>query len=329
MSRTIASKSFFQEYHGHRVEHLKLLFSQGCGGRRCIWLAGDSSLDNKHWFKEVGPATNGYEKVLVPPETRQDVCYHFNHILKEKHNGSYVCVNAAVEESTIGVRMPPSPSISHTFSQSSVPPPPQRFGGEQVTAESDYLLPQDVFIRDNIRSDDILVVSVGGNDIALRPTASTIFNILLMQYLNSISSISSGPSRCFGMPHFVTLFRDNMKNYLERLVSKTKPKMIVVSCIYYPDEAQTGSWSDATLTYLGYNTNPAKLQASIKAIFEYAISDISIDGVKVVPFAMFKVMDGKNSSDYVARVEPSASGGRKLAEEYLKVIFESLPGEQQ
>jgi lysophospholipase L1-like esterase len=35
------------------------------------------------------------------------------------------------------------------------------------------LLPQDAFLRDHISSDDVLVVSVGGNDVALAPTVCT------------------------------------------------------------------------------------------------------------------------------------------------------------
>ena len=35
---------------------------------------------------------------------------------------------------------------------------------------------------------------------------------------------------------------------------------------------------------------------------------------------LFNVLDGKCSDDYVARVEPSASGGKKMAEYLLDVI---------
>ena len=40
------------------------------------------------------------------------------------------------------------------------------------------LRPQDRFLRDNVRSNDILIVSVGGNDVALCPTPCTIVSIL-------------------------------------------------------------------------------------------------------------------------------------------------------
>ena len=38
---------------------------------------------------------------------------------------------------------------------------------------------------------------------------------------------------------------------------------------------------------------------------------------------LFNVLDGKNSNDYIARVEPSATGGRKMAEFLLDIIHRS------
>ena len=77
----VRSSEFYQEYHGHRLEHLvaahaRLRQIAGCG--EFIYLAGDSSLDNKHWFFAghrakadqmeaplfTAPALNGYEMVF-------------------------------------------------------------------------------------------------------------------------------------------------------------------------------------------------------------------------------------------------------------------------
>lgn len=49
-------------------------------------------------------------------------------------------------------------------------------------------------------------------------------------------------------------------------------------------------------------------------------SRIQIPGCEVIPVPLFHVLDGKNSSDYVARVEPSASGGKKIAHYLLDII---------
>ena len=51
----------------------------------------------------------------------------------------------------------------------------------------------------------------------------------------------------------------------------------------------------------------------------HATSQIQIDGTEVVPFPLFRVLDGKTSSDYCQRVEPSPQGGRKMAAALLDV----------
>ena len=50
-SSKINSGSYYEEYHGHRLDHLvrvrSKLLDQGCD--RFVYFCGDSSLDNKHW----------------------------------------------------------------------------------------------------------------------------------------------------------------------------------------------------------------------------------------------------------------------------------------
>ena len=89
---------------------------------------------------------------------------------------------------------------------------------------------------------------------------------------------------------------------------------------YYPDENLTGGWADDTLAYLGYNTNPEKLQIIIQQIYKYAIEQISISGVQIVACPMFEILDSKSTQDYVERVEPSNLGGRKIAKIFAEII---------
>jgi hypothetical protein len=49
-------------------------------------------------------------------------------------------------------------------------------------------------------------------------------------------------------------------------------------------------------------------------------SSIRIPGSQVIPVPLFTRLDGTRSEDYVARVEPSAIGGRKMAEFLLEII---------
>jgi len=52
-------------------------------------------------------------------------------------------------------------------------------------------------------------------------------------------------------------------------------------------------------------------------------SKIQIPGCEVIPIPLFHVLNGKDSEDYVARVEPSQVGGRKMAEYLLDVLERS------
>lgn len=149
LSPSVASSHFYGQFHGHPVEHLEVLHDALTrqGVQRRVWLAGDSSLDNKAWVRaDRVPAVHGYERVLVPPTSRPDVCHWLNCMLPD----DVAAINCAVEESTVGQRV--------------------SVGGK--------LLEQDEFLRAHIRADDTLIVSVGGNDFALRPTSWTIIHMM-------------------------------------------------------------------------------------------------------------------------------------------------------
>lgn len=282
---SISSRAYFREYHGHRLEHLDTVTNHliaRCNKRRIVWLAGDSSMDSKYWFEDSMPASSGYELLLTPPTAKQDLCAHLNALFAASGADHMACINAAVEESTLGQR-------------------------------SGSLLPHDQFIADHIRSNDVLMVSVGGNDIALRPSFGTVWNMLMMQMLNSTETIAQGPDSTWGMRHFIGLFGAQLQDYLRRVCAKTRPAKIIVCMIYFPDEKQSGGWADRVLGYLSYYSNPKKLQTAIEQIFIHAVSKITVPGVQVVPFPLYSVMNGSDSSLYVAGVEPSAKGNEAIA----------------
>ena len=366
----ISSRSFYNEYHGHKLSHLQTLYPplrSSSDNDALIWTAGDSSLDNKYWFNDRGPAQGVYQQLLDPPTSICDVTYWLNYLegRRQKEESSsasvgnnnnvdstrYAAINTAVEATTLN----------------------QRTRG---------LLPQDKFIRDNISSQDVLIVSIGGNDVALAPTPCTIASIagllccLPRSCLENGSTFATVPfddcccgcgsslASCFCafppcLGYVRHLFGTRVQNYIEALTSKVKPKKILVcvschmksnlsgvicpsiytlfnthfvhffcsvsSCfwlqmIYYPDEANVPSWANGALGALGYNTNPGKVQLLIRKMFEEATSRIEIPGSQVIPLPLFVPLDGTRSEDYVARVEPSATGGRKMAEYLLDII---------
>jgi hypothetical protein len=131
----LTAKKFYGEYHGHRVQDLEFVLDV-LGTRRerpVMYLVGDSSLDNKFWIPETADAPNGYADVLKTGNSFCDISYHLNARLEEE-GGHMVAINAAVEETRLEPRA------------------------------RGRLEPQDIFVRDNLRPDDVLVVNVGGND---------------------------------------------------------------------------------------------------------------------------------------------------------------------
>merc|ERR1712196_315394 len=134
-----------------------------------------------------------------------------------------------------------------------------------------------------------MVVSVGGNDVAMTPSIQTIINALGMMKFSSEADIAAG-STMF-MSHFINLFHDQLKQYVEKVVSWTKPKKILVCMLYFLDEAPADSWASFALNHLEYNTRPQKLQAAMRTIFAKATSRIQIEGTEVVPIPLFEVLD--------------------------------------
>mmetsp|Transcript_20633 Transcript_20633/g.39821 ORF Transcript_20633/g.39821 Transcript_20633/m.39821 type:complete len:338 (-) Transcript_20633:164-1177(-) len=320
MSDYVPTGAFYAEYHGHLISHLKVLREglKGNGAKSLIYLAGDSSLDNKHWLfpgpkqhadynddSFTGAAINGYEKILRPPRMVKDVAYWLNYeISKSEHKEKVACINCSIEESALG----------------------ERDGG--------VLLPQDKFILDNIAEDDILVISVGGNDIALKPTCCTIWNMAILIFCSCTCCIESacgctmpccGCGFPCGLGHFLHMFKVKVEDFVKRLTAKKKPKKVIVCMIYFLDEKPGESWVEQTLALLGYNNNPRKLQTLIRKVYALATKKIHVEGVEVEAYPLFKVLDGKNTDDYDNRCEPSVQGGAKMGSAFFRTIF----GEEQ
>lgn len=281
-------RGYYNEYHGHTIDHLKAVAEELPQGRGVIYLVGDSTLDNKYWLQGSTQACNGYERVLQPKTSVPDVAYWINRECEERGLGDiFCCINAAIEESTLGLR----------------------HGGK--------LLPQDVFVQQTICEKDIVVVSMGGNDIALRPTLMTIISMIaLIACPRWLIELGIAP----GLGHFVSLFRDATTAYLNKVCQVRKPRAIVPCMLYYLDERAGGSWADGTLEKLGYNKDPAKLQLIMREVYRQGVQKIKVDGVPVVPVPLYEALDGKDTNDYVQRVEPSSQGGEKIA----KLVFDRL-----
>ena len=320
----INTATFYSEYSGHDTDFLKLLHDElrrsPAGTRAAIFLAGDSSLDNKYWFNDRADALNGYERVLNPPYMKQDVAYWLNAELVRRGLGNELfCLNAAVEASSLN---------SRSFCS---------------------LLPQDRLIRDNITSRDYVIISVGGNDLALTPVLATVANLVPLLCCTPQWCIDNAACACppnlhvdlgccgcglpgclvspFGCPpglaYFVDLFGNRVRDYVLRMLGGARPKQVVVCAIYYLDVHGRGSWADCFLQAMCYDCAPSRLQSAIRQVFELATRRIRIPGVDVHAFPLFEVLDGSDTRDYAQRVEPSPRGGAKMAAGLCDALFGS------
>lgn len=138
--------------------------------------------------------------------------------------------------------------------------------------------------------------------------------------MNSLQNLQDNPRSCWGMSYFEGMFHGDLITYINALTAKTVPAAVVPSMIYFPDERASGSWADRALGLLGYDNDPQVLQIAIRQLFNYLSEHARIEGVRIVPMALFETLDGKTTDDYVARVEPSISGGRKMAGAYLDLL---------
>eukprot|EP00656_Telonema_subtile_P037736 TRINITY_DN4209_c0_g1_i13.p1 TRINITY_DN4209_c0_g1~~TRINITY_DN4209_c0_g1_i13.p1 ORF type:complete len:100 (-),score=24.22 TRINITY_DN4209_c0_g1_i13:56-355(-) len=89
---------------------------------------------------------------------------------------------------------------------------------------------------------------------------------------------------------------------------------------YYPDQTASGSWADNVLAMLGYDQAPQLLQNLIQAVYELGTQKIQFDGCRLVLLPWFHCLDGSCTEDYCARVEPSSSGGQKMAKALVHVL---------
>jgi hypothetical protein len=289
---------FYFEWKGHPTEDLAKLRNitlTELPDKPIVYLAGDSSLDNKHWVDKASPILPTqlpciYDKAFKQPcVPKPDVAFWLNALLE----GRATCINAAVEESMLRDR-------------------------------NEALLPHDEFIRDSIRPNDVLIVSVGANDIALKPNPSTIRHMLQLAWLTSRKSLENGTASA--LQYFKHMFGAQIQDYIVRLTATTKPRAVIVCMIYFPLESGLGqtSWADAQLRALGYNSYPGQLQAAIRAIYETATKQIHVEGTEVVPCALHEVLDGKMADDYTARVEPNEAGGKKMAVRFIEFLDDIL-----
>jgi len=297
----VPALAFYRTYHGHSVEHLRLLHAHLPQPHR-VWLVGDSSLDNKFWLLDTAaplPAENGLAALLAPPLSYPDIAHHLNALLARARL-PFAALNAAVEESALC----------------------ERARGR--------MLPQDALVAEAARPGDVVVACCGGNDVVLKPSLALVAALAALLACASQAALAAGTAT--GLAHFVDLFCAQYGAFLRRVCARA-PSLCVVCMVYYPLEAVPGSgasWADASLALLGYSRAPEALQRVMRAVFEHAVRRIALPpGTRLAPLALYDVLDARCPGDYVQRVEPSAQGGLKIARAIVQLVAAEQLQQQQ
>lgn len=289
----IDTTQFYNNYFGHLPHHLSDLIEHKPSNVPTLYLVGDSTLDNKYWIpdqNELHPNPYIRSRLSRKPDNtplplHRDIAYWLSGVYQADE---YTVINCAVEQSMLRTR---------------------------TSKRSGKLFPQDELTRDNLKKDDVLVVSVGGNDVALIPTVTTALSVVANVFLGGR----------FGMDNLKYLFRDELQKYVELVTEKCRPRLVVLCMTYFPDEnSSQKSWAGWVLQLLNYNRAPQWLQSSTRRVFEEALSDVKVEGCQVAFAPLYEALDGKNSRHYVQRVEPSEEGGSAIAQLLKKVIDEGL-----
>merc|ERR1712194_716893 len=125
----------------------------------------------------------------------------------------------------------------------------------------------------------------------------------------------------WGMQHFIDMVKVDSRSYLLALCDKQKPKYILSAMVYWPCLTKQGAgWCDSALRQLAYDLFPGRLQTMLKSVYEHGNAQLDIPGTTVLPLPIFSTLNGENPDDYMERAEPSASGGKKIAELIMDAI---------
>ena len=60
-------------------------------------------------------------------------------------------------------------------------------------------------------------------------------------------------------------------------------------------------------------------------LIDSIVSTVQIKGTEVIPTPLFNVLEGKRTEDYIATVEPSVMGGRKMARVFIGYDQNAIP----
>lgn len=274
---------FYTQYYGHPLEDLaKLVRYFRSIGSRIVWLVGDSSLDNKHWLFEE-------DKTQTTLDLANEWCAPaingYEAVLNPPRMVRDVCY--WMNHLLVGTDMV---CVNTAVEESCLADAPSAHDG---------------FVLSHLQLGDTVVASIGGNDLILKPAMSTLLTMGVGTYLVPQSWLSTALT---WLPNpLYQLFGVRTQEYMD-MFSKASQRVI---CTPYFPCASGGGWASRVLSRIDMD----KAQTALRAVHELYHKPMErITGA--VP--LYEALDWQCETDYKCRVEPSVSGGRKMADRIIK-----------
>ena len=287
----ITPDKFYSDTNGHSPKYLQTICNKFRQNKNFVFLAGDFTLDNKKAISKYVEAVNGYEEILHPPESIPDITFHLNTFSSKLDNKNLI-INCTTGNNTLN---------EHDFSS-------------KISMNQ-----QDQIIIDNIKQDDILVISIGSNDIISKPTGDFISRLMKVcpdqtEYVNYDE-----------LKYFAEYFYNNILTYIKQLCIKNVPKLIIICGAYFPSITKGKSmWSNQVLDLIDYNVYPSKLQSVLSYLYNESLTKINIDGYNIKYITYSDILDGSDDDYYYNRLYLSNKGGYILSKKLWKFIQSNL-----
>jgi len=256
------------------IKYLNKIIKDIKEDRNIIYLAGDNLLYNKKLIKDRTKRfkdfpENGLNKI-IEGEILKDITYDINYHMKSENK--YLCINTVNKNDTL---------LNKT-----------KYG---------YLsTDQEKFLKNNITSDDILILSEGNNDIinSLMNHTDEHYDDIRKNILELLPKDNIDEQLGF----LTDMLKTQIEEYIHKiLLNYTTPKYIIILSMPYPCNTNNfyGKLYD-DLLYIGINNENEvidKFKKLVNLIYKKITCEINVKNCIVIPVATFEVLDSSSILD--------------------------------
>lgn len=271
--KKLDNEKYYITYDGHLPEHIQYIRNKYLekGKNKFVYLTGESLFDNKRYIKTKSDTI--YKNIFEKEYVLNDI----ENQLNVKLLYDYVCLNCSYSDSSL-------------------------------TDRNKRIYENDNFVRDNISTDDMLLIGLNGSDFFERTNQDLVSKIsYTLEH-----PVEENKSLLF----ICEYIHDNLKKYIDNLTKFQYPGKIIVFCYLYPSENEDKAL-DTIFNLNGYKKRPTRFKNMLNFIFKYLI--LKFKDIKFIQ--LDKVISCKDNSLYSGKLRLNEKGGDILTNSIIKEIF--------